>query len=121
MPILATRYPVYQPAMRIISSITNTNPAVVTTTFNHQYETGLIVRINIMPGYGMSELNQQYGPIIVLSDTTFSIDINTTNMSAFSSPASFPQNYQYCTVVPIGAVNELYRLATVNVLPYQGV
>lgn len=79
MAILATRLPVYQPAMRIISSVTNANPAVVTTTFNHQYQSGLIVRLNIAPGYGMQQANQLYGPIIVTGDTTFTIDIDTTN------------------------------------------
>ena len=78
MAILATQNPVYQPAMRIISSVTNANPAVVTTTFNHQYKSGLIVRLNIAQGYGMQQANQLYGPIIVTGNTTFTIDIDTT-------------------------------------------
>jgi hypothetical protein len=88
MAVLATRLPVYQPAMRIISSVTNANPAVVTTTFNHQYSSGLIVRLNIPSGYGMQQANQLYGPIIVTGDTTFTIDIDTS----FFDPLIIPLN-----------------------------
>lgn len=88
MAILATQFPVYQPAMRIISSITNADPAVVTTTFNHQYQSGLIVRLNVPLGYGMQQANQLYGPIMVTGDTTFTIDIDTT----FFDPLVVPLN-----------------------------
>lgn len=88
MAILATQFPVYQPAMRIIESVTNDNPAVVTTTFNHQYQTGLIVRLNIPLGYGMQQANQLYGPIVVTGDDTFTIDIDTT----YFGPLIIPVN-----------------------------
>ena len=69
MAILATQYPVYQPAMRIVTAITNANPAVITTSFAHQYDTGLIVRFVIPLGFGMYELNQKQGTIIVINKT----------------------------------------------------
>lgn len=195
MAILATRFPVYQPAMRIISSVTNANPAVVTTTFNHQYQSGLIVRLNIAPGYGMQQANQLYGPIIVTGNTTFTIDIDTTyfeplitllnigttdgsgnasgtvsgnlilpaigqsfvigdqfyyifnssgslsttstgagtftisskaftftgstpNTIIYLNQVPLPENYQSCTVTPMGENNSTIYLATRNVLPY---
>ena len=50
MPVFsAVEQPTYQPDMRNILSITNANPAVVTTTFDgtnpgdHLYRSGLIV------------------------------------------------------------------------------
>lgn len=85
MSILADQNPVFQRAMRVISSITNDYPAVVTTTFAHQYLTGLIVRLNIPKGYGMTQANQLYGPIIVTGDSTFTIDIDTTYFDPFIS------------------------------------
>jgi len=77
--------PIFQRAMRAISSITNAFPAIVTTTTNHQYITGMVIRLNIPKGFGMQQVNQKYGEIIKLSDTTFSIDIDTTLMDPFLS------------------------------------
>lgn len=118
MAILAQQYPVFQPAMRIISGVTNAFPAVVTTTFAHQYGTGMIVRLNIPPGFGMVEANGLKGEIIVTGSTTFEIDIDTTFFDVFDAPSSYPFSYQYAQVVPVGQINELLRFATRNVLPY---
>lgn len=85
MSINVVSRPIFQRAMRVISSITKENSAVVTTTTNHQYITGMIMRLNIPKGFGMQEANQKQGEIIVLSDTTFSIDIDTTYMDPFLS------------------------------------
>lgn len=106
--------PVFQPAMRIIADITRSDPAVVTTTIDHDYITGEIVRLDIPLGFGMQQINQQTGTIAVLTPTTFSIDINTLYFDAFTTP----MNQQQCAqVVPIGEVNSILKAATVNVLP----
>ncbi len=85
MSILVQSKPVFQRAMRVMSSVTNANPAVVATTTDHQYISGMIIRLNIPMGYGMQQANQLQGEIVVLSDTTFSIDIDTTFMDPFLS------------------------------------
>lgn len=109
--------PIYQPAVRVISGITNANPAVVTTTQNHLYLSGTIVRIDIPnlafgeTAVGMQQINQQFGPITVLTDMTFSIPIDTTNYSIFSAPG--PQSPQS---VPIGEITEMLTAAVVNTL-----
>lgn len=118
MTILAVALPVYQPAMRIISNITNAFPAEVTTTFDHQYITGTIVRLYVPAGYGMVEANQLKGSIIVTSTTTFTIDIDTTQFTAYETPTTFPEDEQYAQVVPIGEVNGILTAAVQNVLPY---
>ena len=118
MAILAQTKPVYQPAMRIIASITNANPAVVTTTFAHQYISGTIVRLNFPPGYGMEQANQLFGEIVVTGPTTFSIDIDTTFFDPFTTPATFPDNAQIAQCIPIGENNGILTAAVQNVLPY---
>lgn len=120
MAVLAQQRPVYQPAMRIVSAITNANPASITTTFNHQYNTGLIVRLDIPLGYGMSQANQLSGSIIVTSSTTFDIAIDTTYFDPLVMPSSYPENAQYVQCVPFGEDNIYLAYATVNVLPYAG-
>ena len=86
MAILAYPDPVFQPAMRIIASISNGFPAVVTTTFANQYISGIIVRLNVPKGFGMVEANQLYGPIVVTGDTTFTIDLDTRTFTPFIAP-----------------------------------
>lgn len=89
MAIWALEDPTYQPAMRIIESITNANPAVVITTFNHDYQTGLIVRLKIPVEQGMEQANNLYGDIEVINDTSFSINIDTTGFDTFSTPTVY--------------------------------
>ena len=114
----AIAFPTYQPAMRIVAGITNANPATVTTTFNHQYMTGTIIRIDIPPGFGMQQINQQFAPITVIDNTNFTIAIDTTLYDPFLASTEYPYNEQLAQAVPIGEVNEILTAATQNVLPY---
>ena len=118
MAILAFKYPVFQPSMRIISAITNSNPAQVTTTFPHQYLTGTIVRLDIPPLFGMPQANQAFGNIFVTSTTTFDVDIDTTLMDPYTPSTKFPFSQQYGQVVPFAEENHTLRAAVQNVLPY---
>jgi hypothetical protein len=120
MAISAIAHPTFTPAMRIISSITNANPALVTTTFAHGYITGEIVRITLprVPfntvSFGMAQINGQTGTITVVDTTSFTIAIDTTLYDVFSNPGTYSQQPQ---VVPVGEVNSLLTAATKNVLP----
>jgi hypothetical protein len=119
MAILAYQYPVFKPAMRIISDITNGFPAQVTTTFAHNYITGTTIRLDIPLGYGMQEANQQFGNIVVTSSTTFDIPIDTTFYSVFATPSTFPQKNQYAQTVAFAEDNSILTAAVQNVLPYK--
>lgn len=113
MAILALQNPVFAPAMRIIQSITNANPAVVTTTFDHGYISGTIVRLDIPFADGMQQAHGKTGEIVVISDTAFSISIDTTLFDAFNFNGS---NTQYGQVVPIGENNAILTAAVQNIL-----
>lgn len=113
--------PVFQKSMRIISAITNSFPASVTTTFAHNFITGQLVRLIIPPFVGMPQANQQFGTITVTGSTTFNIDIDTTFYDAFSIPSSPPPGSTGFTcpqVVPFAEVSSTLAAATQNVLPY---
>jgi hypothetical protein len=122
--IVAQPFPTYQPKMCGILSITNANPALVTTTLdgvnpgNHQYIDGLIIRIDIAPGYGMGQINQQFAPITVVSPTQFTIAIDTTLYDTFSFPVAYPLTSQYSQSVPVAELNSQIIGAVQNVLPY---
>jgi hypothetical protein len=109
--------PIFQPAMRLIASITNAFPALVTTTFANQYKSGLIVRLDIPVACGMQEINGMTGTISVVSDTSFFIDIDTTFITPFSIPVGVSPHVDTCAqVVPVGEVNEQLFQATRNIL-----
>ncbi len=107
--------PLFQPAMRLIAAITNSNPAIVTTTFAHQYLDGLSVRLDLPPAVGMQQANGLIGIVTVLTDTTFSVTIDTTTFEPFAIPMSLPPFIDTCAqVVPVGEVAETLRNATRN-------
>jgi hypothetical protein len=121
MPVnsYANPNPIFQPAMRIIAAISNGLPASITTTFAHQYKTGLIVRLDIPSNYGMQPLNQVFAPITVTGPATFTMPLDTTALGLFTVPPLNPgHNYTDAQCVPIGAVNGDLNLATRNILPF---
>lgn len=116
---IAIMHPVFQPSMRIITAITTSNPAVITTSFAHNYISGTIVRLDIPRADGMQEANQFFAPILVLSPTTFSMPLDTTAFTPFSIPVSPPPYVNTCAqAVPIGEVSAILTAAVQNVLPY---
>lgn len=118
MAYQAIAFPVFQPAMRIITSITNAVQPEVTTSFPHQYFTGTIVRLYIPDGFGMIQANKLQGTITVTGDTTFIMNTSTYGFDAFVIASTFPFNQQQASCVPIGEENSTLQAATKNTLPY---
>lgn len=121
----AVQFPEFQRAMRNVLSITQDANALITTTFdgvnpgNHQYNSGLIVRIYVPLGFGMTQMNQLEAPITVVNDTQFTVPIDTTGFDPFVIPAYQPGSFGTpAQVVPVGEINDLLTEATQNVLPY---
>jgi hypothetical protein len=113
----AVQNPIFQPAMRIITAITQANPAQVTTSFAHQYITGLQMRLDIPIACGMQQADQFVGPIVVNSPTTFLIALDTTTFEPFSIPLAPSPHVNTCAqAVPVGEVNSILTGATVNIL-----
>jgi len=87
----------FTPVRTIVSNITNANPAVVTTSSNHELTRGMVVRLNIPRAYGMTELNRKLFVVTVLSATTFSLqtteypsaqNVNSVSFVPFVTPSS---------------------------------
>src|ERR1700676_2589350 len=115
IPSYSSPLPIYQPAMRVIASITNALQPTVTTTLNHQYQVGIIVRFEIPLLFGMQQLNQRIGTILTIpTPTTFTIDMPTLGMDPFTLPTSFPPAYQDAQVIPMAEINETIAQAVRN-------
>ena len=115
----AVEDPTFQRSMRLISAITNANPASVTTTFDHDYGSGDIVRLIIPRWFGMVEADKLTGTITVTGTDTFDVDINTTSFTPFSVPSPIPwyvNTYPY--VSPVGEISANLAGATQNTLPH---
>ena len=111
--------PIFQPAMRLVASITQSNPVVVTTTFDHLYISGTYVRLDIPPADGMQQINGQIAPIIVTGSTTFTMPIDSTQYDAFAIPMAPDAQTNICAlVVPVGELNSMLTAAVQNTLPH---
>jgi uncharacterized protein (TIGR02217 family) len=64
-----------------ISSVTKSNPGVVTTDSPHGFNTGDLIDLKVTNG--MSELDKTRVTISVLSTKSFSIGVNTTHFSTY--------------------------------------
>jgi hypothetical protein len=105
--------------MRLIAAITNSNPCIVTTTFDNQYVSGTIVRLDIPPACGMQQANQFVGPLTVIDPLNFSLPLDTTTFGRFAIPVLTNPHIDICAqVVPIAENNDQLSAAERNVLPY---
>lgn len=67
----------------VVTNITQANPGVVTTAAAHPYSTGATVPINSV--VGMTQVNDLDFTVTKINDTSFSIGVNTTAYTAYSS------------------------------------
>lgn len=102
----------WTPISNSIASITNSNPGVVTTTSDHGYQDGLYVRLNITAADGMPQVNRNVYLATILSSTTFSIGIDTTNFDSFAVNSTS----QVSQVIPVGEVATTLKNAERNAL-----
>ena len=114
----AIPYPQFQPAMRIITAITNGFPALVTTSFDHNYQTGLIVRLDIPQEYGMQQANKLFAPITRIDATNFAIEIDTRNFDPFIVPVP-ALIFTLAQAVPIAEITAQLYQAVRDVVPNQ--
>ena len=79
-----------------VSGITNANPGVVTTNLNHGFATGQV--ITIAGATGISGVNNTPLMITVITETTFSIGINTTSSGAYTGNGVVTPNLRNVSV-----------------------
>lgn len=111
--------PIFQPAIREIAALSaaysqNVLLLQVTTTQDHLYNDGLVVRLSIPLEYGAQQFNQSKGDIAVDSPTTFIMAFNEIQFDPFVIPFD-PK--QVPLVIPIAEDVQFLNSAVQNVLP----
>ena len=94
-----------------ITGITQANPGVVTTNLNHGFTTGQV--INIAGVVGMTAVNNTPLTITVLTQTTFSIGVNTSGYGAYVSGGVVTPNLRNVSV-SINDYPDTYLIPFVN-------
>jgi len=108
----------FAPRRRFINSITAANPAVITTTQNHGFAVGEVVKFVVPAAYGMTEIDGLRGTITAVGGVnTFTVNINSTGYTAFAFPTSAvaAAGITQAHVVPVGDVGNVLSGATDNV------
>lgn len=109
--------PTYGPIMTVIEAITKATLAAVTTTTDHGYVDGTVVRLDITPACGMFQMDQLTSPILVTGARTFTTIIDSTQFDAFAIPVAPDVHTNICSLcVPIGSKNDTLEPAERNIL-----
>lgn len=95
----------FVPKRREISAVTNDVTPTVTTTEDHGYIVGQKVRLIVPLSYGMHLNYVQANILTVPTTTTFTVDVDTSNLSAYNTP-TFPPAYTPSHAVPITGVED---------------
>lgn len=104
--------PYFYPRTRLITKITQSNPALVTLSVTHTFVVGQKIRF-IIPtvtaaSYGMTELDGIEATIIGqnltdgTSTNTILVDVDTTGFTAFALPLTANPVHTFAQAVPVG-------------------
>jgi len=95
-------YRMFTPTNRNISNITQATSAVVTTLVDHGYAVGQRVKFHIPDDNGMVQLDGVTANITAVTDSTFTVDVDTSAFTAFVFPTYLLSPFTPASVVPIG-------------------
>jgi len=79
----------YYPVSREISGISNSQQAVVTFSEAHGYLVGQVLGFRVPKEWGMFQINQQYGQVVIVNSTTqVTVSIDSSLWDTFVTPTS---------------------------------
>lgn len=108
----------YQPSRFVISQIILGINTIVTTSINHNYVIGQLVRLIIPPNAGCRNLNESQGYVLSIpSPTQVLLSINSTDTDPFIVPSASSTQAQ---TLAIGEINsgQTNSNGTVNQVTY---
>jgi hypothetical protein len=111
-----------EPRFLYVTGVTQATQGVVTVSEKHQYVVGQKVEFTVPASFGMVQLNNFYQsgnkpPVITaVTDYTFTINVNTTNYTAFAFPLTSlsPTAQLFATVAPAGQSTQFNSITQVQ-------
>lgn len=94
--------PLYYPRRRFIVNATRAASMVVTVSVSHGYTVGQAVRLHMPAPYLMIEADGLVGTITATTASTITLDIDSTDFTAFAFPAAADVPFTWAQVVPFG-------------------
>lgn len=114
----------YQPSRFVISAITRGSTTTVTTSTDHNYVIGQLVRLLVPSAYGIGQINNQEGYVIsVPSSTQVVVVIDSSRYSAFNaliSPSTITDIQSFGYYVTITTVNGFVAGSKVSIASVVG-
>jgi len=101
--------------MRLVEDITNAQYAVVTCTEDHDFVDHEIISLRVSKDYGMSEINNQHAKVISHTSDSVTINIDSTNYTAFSIPGDLTGTTPPC-IVPSSSGVDLTEYSPIMIL-----
>lgn len=109
----------YQPSQFFISGITLGATTTVTTTVNHNYVVGQLVRLLIPFGFGSTQLNEQEAYVIAIPNSNqVTLNLSSIGVNPFIS-ATFNTQPQIVAVggINTGAINNDGNVSDLTYIP----
>jgi hypothetical protein len=97
-----TTYNLFYPGKRVIANISQAASAVVTTLVDHGYQVGMTVRMNVPAVCSMTQMNGLLATITAVAQGSFTINIDSTNFTAFTFPTYLFTPFTPAEVIPVG-------------------
>lgn len=91
-------YSVFTPYVVLISNITQGQTTIVTFSSPHGFVLNENIGLRVSRPYGMVEINNQTGKVIALDALTVTLNIDSTNYTSFTTPASVKGTTPPCAV-----------------------
>lgn len=73
----------FYPSFSYVIDITNALEAVVTFSDPHEFTDGELVSFRVSKSYGMFEINNRRGRVLASTDSTITVEIDTSSMTPF--------------------------------------
>ena len=86
--------------VQTIATASNSNPLVITTVNNHNYNAGMKVTFLIPTSFGMQQLNSLNLQVLVASGNSLTLGVDSTMFTHFSYPSPLPSAYTPPSVIP---------------------
>ena len=95
----------FQPRRREISAVENSEQPLITTTEDHGYSVGLVVRLIVPEAYGMS-IPRKIATILSVPNTNqFMVDYDTSREAPYVTPTA-PPSFTQAHVVPVTGLTD---------------